>query len=95
MPTMDQVYWTKVIVAIISGVIFGVTNFRYWPAILSMLAIYLIASGLWALKMRNIETGIKTRAYFTSALFQYFITFIAVWTLLQNLLYVEQTHWIY
>jgi len=95
MPVMDKVYWSKVIIAIIAGIIFGVANFRNWPATLTMLAIYLIISGLWALKMRTAELGIKTRSFFTAGLFQYFITFIAVWTVLQNLLYVPPSDWIY
>ncbi|MCK4845802.1 MAG: hypothetical protein KAS95_09025, partial [Candidatus Heimdallarchaeota archaeon] len=32
MAKMDQVYWSKVLIAVVSGMIFGFTNFTKWPA---------------------------------------------------------------
>ena len=73
------------------GIIFGVTNFTNWPAGLTLLLIYIGVSVAWFLTLRKIETGIKARQYFTSAIFQYFITAVAVWTLIWNLMYVPET----
>lgn len=92
-PVLDQVYWSKVLSAIIGGIIFGLTNFVQWPAVLTMFAIFLVLSSIWAYIMRNKEQGIKRRAYYTSAIFQYFITFIAIWTIIQNALYVPPSNW--
>jgi len=82
MPKMDHVYWSKVIIGFITGIIFGATNFTAWPAVLTMLLIFLAISGAWALYLRNKELGIKLRSYFTSAIFQYFLTTIAIWTII-------------
>ncbi|MHA1686661.1 MAG: hypothetical protein ACTSYD_09695 [Candidatus Heimdallarchaeaceae archaeon] len=93
LPLMDKVYWSKVIVSLIGGTVFGLTDFRAWPAVLTMFAIFLIISTIWALAMKNKEQGIKLRAYYTSAIFQYLITFVAVWTIIQNALYVPPSNW--
>jgi hypothetical protein len=88
MPRMDQVYWSKVIAAVLIGIIFGVSNFSNWPAILTMFAIYVIISGTWFLALRKVEPGIKIRSYFLKGLMQYLITAIALWTLILNLMYI-------
>ncbi|MHA1222165.1 MAG: hypothetical protein ACTSX6_06195 [Candidatus Heimdallarchaeaceae archaeon] len=88
MPRMDQVYWSKIIIGFFSGVIFGLTNFKEWPAALTMLLIFLLISTTWFLYLRNKEPGIKARSYYTSAMFQFFITMIAIWTLILNLVYL-------
>jgi len=95
MAKMDQVYWSKVLVAIISGMIFGFSNFTKWPATTTMLIIFLALSGAWALTLRKKEPGIKIRSYFTSAIFQYFISFVAIWTLVWTLMYVPESFWPY
>ena len=73
MPRMNQVYWSKLITAFIVGLIFGFTNFTHWPAGLTLLFIYIALSLTWFLALRKVETGIKVRQYFTSAIFQYFV----------------------
>ena len=88
MPRLDQVYWSKVIAAILIGVIFGVTNFTNWPAVLTMFSIYVLISGAWALAVRKVEPGIKIRSYFLKGLMQFLITAIALWTLILNMMYV-------
>ncbi len=95
MPRMNQVYWSKLIVGITIGLIFGLTNFTNWPAGLTLLLIYIALSVGWFLYLRKEETGIKVRQYFTSAIFQYFITAVAVWALLWNILYVPTSHFSY
>lgn len=95
MPRMNQVYWSKLLVGFIVGIIFGLANFTSWPAGLTLLLIYISMSVAWFLGFRKIETGIKTRQYFTSAIFQYFITAVAVWTLIWNILYVPETNFPY
>ena len=88
MPRMDQVYWSKLLIGIVSGIIFGVANFKSWPAALTMFAIFVIISTVWFLSVRNIEPGIKIRQYYMSAMFQYFITMIALWTIILNVMHV-------
>ena len=88
MPRMDQVYWTKILVGITAGIIFGVANFKSWPAALTMLGIFVVVSTIWFLAVRNIEPGIKIRQYYMSAMFQYFITMIALWTIILNIMHV-------
>ena len=88
MARMDQVYWSKVGIGVIVGIIFGWTGFEAWPAGITMLLIYLGISLTWFLSLRNSETGIKVRQYFMSAMFQYFLTTVAMWTLIFNILYV-------
>ena len=95
MPTMNKVYWSKILLAILSGIIFGLSNFRNWPAVLTMFAIFLLSSLAWFLIMREKEPGIKVRSYFTSAMFQFFITMIALWTIIQNTMYVPPSDWTY
>lgn len=95
MPRMNQVYWSKLIVGITVGLIFGLTNFTNWPAGLTLLLIYIALSVGWFLHLRNEDSGIKIRQYFTSAIFQYFITAIAVWALLWNVIYVPGSHFSY
>jgi len=95
LPTLDKVYWSKVVSAFVFGVIFGAANFVAWPAGLTMLAIFLGISTFWFLKYRKVETGIKIRQYYMSAMFQYFLSFIAVWALIWNIIYVPVTHWIF
>jgi len=95
LPTLDKVYWSKVLSAFVFGVIFGAANFVAWPAGLTMLAIFLAISTFWFLKYRNIETGIKIRQYYMSAMFQYFLSFIAVWALIWNIIYVPISDWIF
>ncbi|MBY9001569.1 MAG: hypothetical protein KGD64_11670 [Candidatus Heimdallarchaeota archaeon] len=85
MVLMNQVYWSKIITAFLAGLIFGVTHFARWPAGLTMLLIFLTISSVWMLLYRKKEPGIKIRAYFTSAMFQYFVTFVAIWTILFNM----------
>ena len=93
MAKMDQVYWSKVLVAVVSGMIFGFSNFTEWPATTTMLIIFLALSGAWTLILRKKEPGIKIRSYFTSAIFQYFISFVAIWTLVWTLMYVPPSNW--
>lgn len=88
LPRMDQVYWTKLLSGVVAGIIFGVSNFRSWPAALTMFGLFVIISTTWFLVLRNIEPGIKIRQYYTSALFQYFITMIAIWTIILNVMHV-------
>ena len=95
MAKMDQVYWSKVLVAVVSGMIFGFSNFTKWPATTTMLIIFLALSGTWALILRKKEPGIKLRSYFTSAIFQYFISFVAIWTLVWTLMSVPDSNWLY
>ena len=95
LPTLDKVYWSKVVSAFVFGVIFGAANFVAWPAGLTMLAIFLGISTFWFLKYRKVETGIKIRQYYMSAMFQYFLSFIAVWALIWNIIYVPATNWIF
>jgi len=95
MPLMNKVYYSKVLLGFIVGIIFGVTNFRNWPAGLTLIGIYLLISSIWALIYRNKNTGVKLRSYYTSAVFQFFVVVIAVWTLLLNLLYVPESNWNY
>ncbi|MHA1345501.1 MAG: hypothetical protein ACTSVO_10315 [Candidatus Heimdallarchaeaceae archaeon] len=85
MALMNQVYWSKIVMAFLVGMIFGFTHFIRWPASLTMLLIFLAISLVWLLLYRKKEPGIKIRSYFTSAMFQYFITFIAVWTIIFNM----------
>ena len=85
MAVMNQVYWSKVVLAFIVGAIFGATHFVKWPAALTMLLIFLGVSLGWMLAFRKKEPGIKVRSYFTSAMFQYFITLIAIWTIIFNI----------
>ena len=82
MALMNQVYWSKVIIAFLAGIIFGFTHFTHWPAGLTMLLIFLTVSSVWMLLYRKKEPGIKIRSYFTSAMFQYFITMTAIWTII-------------
>ncbi len=93
MPLTSKMYYSKVLVAFIVGIVFGTTNFRNWPAVLTMIVVYLIVSGIWALIYNNKNTGLKTRSFFTSAVFQFFIIVIAMWTLILNLMYVEPSNW--
>lgn len=95
MPTLDKVYWSKVLTAFVGGIIFGVSNFTAWPAGLTMLSIFFAISTFWFLKYRKIETGIKVRQYYMSAMFQYFLTFVAVWALIWNIVYVPPTDWFF
>ncbi len=96
MALMNQVYWSKVILAFLAGTIFGLTGFTNWPAGLTMLLIYLTASLIWMLLYRKKEPGIKIRKYFTSAVFQYFITMIAIWTIFWMITGgTPVTNWIY
>ncbi len=95
MAKMDQVYWSKVLIAGVTGMIFGFSNFTKWPATTTMLIIFLAISGAWALILRKKEPGIKIRSYFTSAIFQYFISFVAIWTLIWTLMSVPESHWLY
>ena len=95
MPRMNQVYWSKLITGFLVGLIFGLTNFTHWPAGLTLLSIYIGLSLTWFLALRKVETGIKVRQYFTSALFQYFISAVAIWALLWNLLYVSGSRFQY
>ncbi|NPD89884.1 MAG: hypothetical protein HGN29_14315 [Asgard group archaeon] len=88
MPRLDQVYWSKVVAAILIGIIFGVSNFSNWPAVLVMFAIYVLISGGWWLAVRKTEPGIKVRSYFLKGLMQYLITAIALWTLILNMMYI-------
>lgn len=88
MPRMNQVYWSKLLAGFLVGLIFGLSNFTHWPAGLTMLFIYIAISVTWFLALRKTEKGIKVRQYFTSAIFQYFITAVAVWALVWNILYV-------
>ena len=88
MPRMDQIYWSKVIAAILIGIIFGVSNFANYPAVLTMFGLYVIISGAWALAVRKVEPGIKILSYFLKGLMQYLITAIALWTLILNLMYI-------
>ena len=91
MPRMNQVYWSKLILGFLVGLIFGLSNFTHWPAGLTLLFIYISVSVTWFLSLRKIEPGIKVRQYFTSAIFQYFITAVAVWALIWNILYVPES----
>ncbi|MHA2358161.1 MAG: hypothetical protein ACXABK_05285 [Candidatus Heimdallarchaeaceae archaeon] len=93
MPRMDQVWWSKVLAALIVGIIFGVSGFTNWPAVLTMFIIYLALSTTWFLVLRNIETGIKIRQYFLKGMFQYLITTIAIWTILWNLIAIPPFDW--
>ncbi len=95
MPRMNQVYWSKLIIGFSAGLIFGLSNFTNWLPGLLLLLIYISVSIAWFLSLRKIETGIKVRQYFTSAIFQYFITAVAVWTLIWNILYVPESHFEY
>ena len=85
MAVMNQVYWSKVVLAFVAGAIFGATHFVKWPAALTMLLLFLGVSTAWLLMYRKKEPGIKIRSYFTSAMFQYFITMIAIWTIIFNI----------
>ena len=85
MAVMNQVYWSKVVLAFVAGAIFGATHFVNWPASLTMLLLFLGVSLAWMLVFRKKEPGIKIRSYFTSAMFQYFITLIAIWTIIFNI----------
>ncbi len=85
MAIMNQVYWSKVVLAFVAGIIFGATHFVKWPAALTMLLLFLGVSLVWMLIYRKKEPGIKVRSYFTSAMFQYFITMIAIWTIVFNM----------
>jgi len=85
---MDQVYWSKLLTGVIAGIIFGIANFKSWPAALTMFTIFVIISTIWYFSVRNIEPGIKIRQYYMSAMFQYFITMIAIWTILLNVMHV-------
>ncbi len=82
MALMNKVYWSKVVLAFLAGTIFGFTRFEHWPAGLTMLLIFLTVSSAWTLLYRKKEPGIKIRSYFTSAMFQYFVTMTAVWTII-------------
>jgi len=95
MPRMNQVYWSKLITGFLVGMIFGLTNFTHWPAGLTLLFIYIALSLTWFLALRKVETGIKVRQYFTSAIFQYFISAVAIWALIWNLLYVPPSEFEY
>ena len=95
MPRMNQVYYSKVLVGFIVGTIFGVTGFANWPAGLTMFAVYLVLSTAWMLALRNTDQGVKIRSYYTSAVFQYFMSCIAIWTLIYNLMYVAPTNWVF
>lgn len=95
MPIMNQVYWSKVIVGSLVGLFFGLFNFTNWPAGLTLLLIYIAMSLTWFLAFRNVETGTKPRQYFTSAIFQYFITAVAIWALIWNIIYVPFSHFQY
>lgn len=81
MAVMNQVYWSKVVLAFVAGSIFGAAHFVRWPATLTMLLLFLTISLVWMLLFRKKEPGIKIRSYFTSAMFQYFITMTAIWSL--------------
>lgn len=85
MAIMNQVYWSKVVLAFVAGSIFGAIHFVKWPAALTMLLLFLGLSLFWMLMYRKKEPGIKVRSYFTSAMFQYFITMIAIWTIIFNM----------
>ncbi|UJG40323.1 MAG: hypothetical protein K9W45_10835 [Candidatus Heimdallarchaeum aukensis] len=95
MPLTNKMYYSKVLVGIVTGIIFGVTNFRNWPAGLTLLGVFLLTSSVWFLIYRNKNTGLKTKSFYTSAIFQFFIVTIAVWTLILNLLYIPETNWVY
>ncbi len=95
MPRMNQVYWSKLIIGFFVGLFFGLFNFTNWIPGLLLLLIYIGMSVTWFLAFRKIETGIKTRQYFTSALFQYFITAVAIWTLIWNIMYVPESNFEY
>ncbi|MHA1199034.1 MAG: hypothetical protein ACTSQF_06760 [Candidatus Heimdallarchaeaceae archaeon] len=95
MPRMNQVYWSKLLVGFTAGLIFGLTNFTNWLPGVILLIIYIGISLAWFLTFRKIETGIKTRQYFTSAVFQYFISAVAIWTLIWNIIYVPESFFIY
>jgi len=85
MAVMNQVYWSKVVLAFVAGAIFFFFFFVKWPASLTMLLIFLGVCLAWMLVFRKKEPGIKIRSYFTSAMFQYFITMIAIWTIIFNI----------
>ncbi|MHA1116517.1 MAG: hypothetical protein ACTSPJ_10130 [Candidatus Heimdallarchaeaceae archaeon] len=95
MPLTNKMYYSKVLVGIVTGIIFGVTNFRNWPAGLTLLGVFLLISSVWFLIYRNKNTGLKNKSFYTSAIFQFFIVTIAVWTLILNLLYIPETNWVY
>ena len=95
MPLTNKMYYSKVLVGIVTGIIFGVTNFRNWPAGLTLLVVFLLLSSVWFLIYRNKNTGLKARSFYTSAIFQFFIVTIAVWTLILNMLYIPETNWVY
>ena len=95
MPLTNKMYYSKVLVGIVTGIIFGVTNFRNWPAGLTLLGVFLLTSSVWFLIYRNKNTGLKNKSFYTSAIFQFFIVTIAVWTLILNLLYIPETNWVY
>ncbi len=94
MPTMEQIYWSKVITAIITGIIFGLINFVKWPAVLTMIVIYMVISSIWAFTQKDKLPGVKIRTYYTKGMMQFFITMIVVWALLFNIMMVpEPTEW--
>ncbi|MHA1866786.1 MAG: hypothetical protein ACTSXD_01825 [Candidatus Heimdallarchaeaceae archaeon] len=95
MPLTNKMYYSKILVGIVTGIIFGVTNFRNWPAGLTLLVVFLLLSSVWFLIYRNKNTGLKARSFYTSAIFQFFIVAIAVWTLILNMLYIPETNWVY
>ena len=95
MPRMNQVYWSKLIIGFFVGLFFGIFNFTNWPAGVTLLVIYIGISLAWFFSVRKIETGIKTRQYFTSALFQYFISAVAIWALIWNIIYVPASNFQY
>ena len=95
MASLDKVYWSKVGAAFVFGIIFGLANFTHYLAGLTMLVIFLAISTAWFLRLRKVETGIKIRQYYMSAMFQYFLSFIAVWALIWNIVYVPSSDWFF
>lgn len=88
MPTMEQIYWSKVVIAIIAGIIFALTKLVRLPGVLTMIGIYIVISSIWAYTQKDKLPGVKIRTYFTKGMMQFFITMIVVWALLFNIIMV-------
>ncbi len=97
LPLSEQMYWSKVVFGILIGMIFGFANFTGGIALLVAFLLYFAITAVWIILFKRLEPEMKVRSIILKGFFQYILTLIVIWTLIQNTVHLGayKSNWEY